>query len=158
MTEQLVSFETTKLAKEKGFSVGTFGCLVHYKTENKHHEDGTSGPFGWKKDEMTFDKSYVVNGRADLGDLSNSSYDCYELPTQSLLQKWLREKHKISVELSSSDLDGYNYEVVLLKKQFEHLIIDNRKSDNMFENTISINFNTYEEALEKGLQEALKLI
>ena len=150
MEEQLVSFETAKLAKEKGFSVGTNGCLVHYKTENKHHEDGTSGPFGWKKNEMTFDKSYIVNGRADLGDLSNSSYDCYELPTQSLLQKWLREVHMVRVYLIHSISGNFNFEIYIWDKP--NTIGKWSRIGNISSS------KTYEEALEKGLFQALKLI
>ena len=154
MEDQLITFQTAKLAKEKGFSVGTNGCLVHYKTENKHHEDGTSGPFGWKKDEMTFDKSYVVNGRADLGDLSNSSYDCYELPTQSLLQKWLREEHNLHIYVDTTPTFG-----------------DMKSHQSKYKSLVKVPFqpfkwttgkyylgDTYEEALEKGLFQALKLI
>lgn len=152
MEEELISFETAKLAKEKGFSNGTNGCLVHYKTENKHHEDGTSGPFGWKKDEMTFDRSYIVNGREDLGDLSNNSYDCYERPTQSLLQKWLREKHNIHVDITTTVVIGSN------DKVFYKVSIIEGNLDNRFHPLWDIESDVYEEVLEKGLQEALKLI
>lgn len=150
MEEELISFETAKLAKEKGFSNGTNGCLVHYKTENKHHEDGTSGPFGWKKDEITFDRSYIVNGREDLGDLSNNSYDCYERPTQSLLQKWLRKKYDINIVVISNSKNQY-----FVDYKFSDQRVDNDYDLILLSGLV---YNSYEEALEKGLQEALKLI
>jgi len=68
------------------------------------------------------------------------SYTDYPAPTQSLLQKWLREVHNIHVVIVGSPtyspcvmLNGTNYW---------------RQDDELL----------YEEALEKGLQEALKLI
>jgi len=135
MKEQLIEFETTKLAKEKGFSNGTRGCLTHYKTEQNHPYDGTKGPFGWEKNEIQIDDSFIVNGRKDLGDLSNEFYNCYELPTQSLLQKWLREKHEIYAYIDWHDCS---------------FIIWDKKSD-----TVKTYFH---QDLELGLQEALKLI
>jgi hypothetical protein len=154
MKDVLITFETAKLAKEKGFSVGTYGCLVHYKTSQTHPEDGNSGPFGWEKGEITSDSSFIINGREDLGDYSNESYDCYELPTQSLLQKWLREVHNLHLYIDTTP-------------SFEQM--ESHKSK--YKVSIKVPFNpfkwttghyylgdTYEEVLEIGLQEALKLI
>lgn len=154
MKDVLITFETGKLAKEKGFSVGTYGCLVHYKTPQTHPEDGNSGPFGWEKGEITSDSSFIINGREDLGDYSNENYDCYELPTQSLLQKWLREVHNLHLYIDTTP-------------SFEQM--ESHKSK--YKVSIKVPFNpfkwttghyylgdTYEEVLEIGLQEALKLI
>ena len=60
----------------------------------------------------------------------------YSAPTQSELQKWLRDKHNILVLIDRGDKPYIT---------FQH----NRSKED---------FDTYEEALEKGLQEALKLI
>jgi hypothetical protein len=63
--------------------------------------------------------------------------------TQSLLQKWLREEHNIHIMIFPSlDLTEYYVDVV-------------SKEDRTF---IDTPHNTYEEALEQGLVEALKLI
>ncbi len=64
--------------------------------------------------------------------------------TQSLLQKWLREVHNIHIEVHNLGMKWW----------FNLKEID---SDNaaLF---ISDNYNSYEEALEVGLQQALKLI
>lgn len=85
--------------------------------------------------------------------LANSKgFPCYikvnDFPTQSLLQKWLREKHGINVEVFLSYEFPYNtyfYRVMKIGKYFTLSHTD-------FES------NIYEEALEAGLQEALKLI
>jgi len=67
---------------------------------------------------------------------------------QSLLQKWLREKHNIHIEIKKSNniKNGFWVEVDIWDEV--HCI----------ESLASVNFNTYEEALEVGLCEALKLI
>lgn len=71
--------------------------------------------------------------------------------TQTKLHKWLREKHKLFLEIYISN-DHLN------KKQiFEFLIL---KPEGMVINhkTHGGPFNKYETAMEKGLYEALKLI
>ncbi len=72
--------------------------------------------------------------------------DDYSAPTQSLLQKWLREVHLISIKVDDFTYNSkirYDVNVVPLGSQ---------------EDTPSEVLKSYEEALEKGLQEALKLI
>jgi hypothetical protein len=63
----------------------------------------------------------------------------YKKPTQSLLQKWLREVHKINVYCIPCEHD-------------ESLWYNNIASHN------PVFIGTYEEALEIGLFESLKLI
>jgi hypothetical protein len=65
------------------------------------------------------------------------------LLSQSLLQKWLREEHKYNVTPHFSVKSGWNCNGVPLYH---------------FGSVWTDYFETYEEALEKGLQEALKLI
>lgn len=71
-------------------------------------------------------------------------YTDYPAPTQSLLQKWLREVHNIIVEPSYNQI--YNY------FELEIFILNNKTLGK------AQTFSSYEQALEKGLQEALKLI
>ena len=61
---------------------------------------------------------------------------CYSRPTQSVAQKWLRETKNLHIEIS------YMYENYWIGLSDRPII----------------RYNTYEEALEAGLQEALKLI
>ena len=107
MKEELITFETAKLAKEKGFDIEV---LNHY-----NHE-------------YSYDKAEIFQD-----DVKNSELESYEYsaPTQALLQKWLREVHEINVI-------RVNFEI---------------KSD-----IDMCTHKTYEQALEKGLIEALKLI
>ena len=71
-----------------------------------------------------------------------------EFPTQSVAQKWLRETKNLHIEIS------YMYENYWL---YDILTIPTHDLIGLSDRPI-IRYNTYEEALEAGLQEALKLI
>ena len=121
--EQYVSFETAKLAKEKGFDI---------PTRYGFSERGT-----------------LV--RVDTSDNWNQDKGFYSRPTQSLLARWLREVHNMCVEVYST---GYG---------FIWCICDTDSgTDRRFSNETGSNdsgaWDTYEGAMEAGLQEALKLL
>ena len=73
---------------------------------------------------------------------------CYSLPTQSVAQKWLRETKNLHIEISYMYENYWTYDILTIPR---HDLIG--LSDRPI-----IRYNTYEEALEAGLQEALKLI
>jgi hypothetical protein len=110
MEEQLVSYNVAKLAKEKGFD--EYGPEF-YDCGEQHSHLGD-----YFKNSILNDENFVV------------------APTQSLLQKWLRETHNINLWCYIPNLTGY--------------------WANNLENKAK--YNTYEEALEKGLLETLYLI
>ena len=64
----------------------------------------------------------------------------------SLLAKWLREEHNIIVLVDYEGIDGYYYKFYSYKE-------GNKNYD-----ASGKNYNTYEDAYEIGLQEALKQI
>ena len=103
MKEELITFETAKLAEEKGY------------------------PFEFAGDVPT------------------------NIPTQSLLQKWLREEQGYYVIIIPTITIDWTFKV-----------LNTMKKDSMevppYTNVCGQDFSTYEEALEAGLQEALKLI
>ena len=75
--------------------------------------------------------------------------DFYAVNNQSLLQKWLRDDEKIMVYAVPNGKDNEDFVV------WDYMIwnnINGTRTDGKLVN------KTYEEALEKGLQEALKLI
>lgn len=121
MNEQLISFETAKLAKEKGFDLLTELCYIE--------DDKVAIPYG-----LSLLEKY-------------KSLESYATLTQSLLQRWLREVHKVHV---CTDID------INSKWSFSlHSLNSKRNSE------IPVVFNhhlTYEEALEEGLKQALLLI
>lgn len=133
MKEQLISFETAKLAKEKGFNLnsGRFYYVYDYK-------------------ELVHEKDNEYNIRhPDYKDRFTA------VPTQSLLQKWLREVHKIHITvycMEKSLENGWEtYFDIHLKQQTKMNALQSIAGK-------AREFNTYEQALEVGLQEALKLI
>ena len=97
--EQLITFETAKLASEKGYSPILLGDSFKDK-----------------------------------------------LPTQSLLQQWLFKKHNLWVAVFQ-DQDKFDFDITSTKDKTLH-----------FELEDIYPYNLPNEALEKGLQEALKLI
>lgn len=119
MQENLITFETAKLAKEKGYK--NHDC-------KKYDSDGLHAIYG-----------FVSKGTA--------------APTQSLLQKWLRDIHKIHIEpqLSRNSQEEY--------KDWWFYLYPNLSGGRIkfFPSEIGEGLS-YEKALEIGLQEALKLI
>lgn len=115
--DTLISFNTAKLAKEKGFNV---------KTKNWYDQTGVLNPTKGIRGAMVY---------------HNFGY----APTQSLLQKWLREKHDIFLNIDL--IEGKYVPTYKLTNDMSRV-----------STMLNIYFNTYEESLEKGLQEALKLI
>lgn len=132
MKEQLISFETAKLAKEKGFDWSTFDSYSKGILKSN-----------------TLHNSYDFNNDPNFkGRLS--------APTQSLLQKWLREVHNIHVHCFTYAFGWY----VKHDNTPNPELWDKDKRWDSFnpEAVIGDQFKTYEEALEVGLIEALKLI
>lgn len=78
-------------------------------------------------------------------DLPKSFYSC---PTQSIAQKWLRETKDLHIEISYMYGNYWIYDILTIPN---HDLVG-------LSNRPIIHYNTYEEALEAGLQEALKLI
>lgn len=123
MEDQIVSFETAKLAKKKGFNYAE--CFYWYRTYS--------------------DYCFDDNIRSlEIGKHSIQTKNYYLAPTQSLLQKWLREKHSIHVNcmyLNRKNINGFFYGIIEFPEAENNII-----------------YQSYEEALEKGLEESLKLI
>lgn len=129
MEEKLVSFETAKLAKEKGFNINVlYYCIEPNKIKfTSNPKNGEGYDFNFKD---SFDASL-------------------SFPTQSLLQRWLRDKHRIVAVVAPFILG------VDVNNIFYDYAIYYNTSDTILEHH---QFNSYEEALETALQEALKLI
>ena len=128
MIEQLISFETAKFAKEKGFKIPT---EVMYKGNEKSYRHNNE----WGIDEKRLD-----------GKFPYTNQQWYSIPTQSVLQKWLREKYDIDVIINTYRNQNQKYYKYFISEKSKNVI----KSEEYY--------NTYEDALEIGLQEALKLI
>ena len=74
---------------------------------------------------------------------SQSSKPTIYAPTQSLLQKWIREVHNIDISVSPSLVKWYYYTIYLNK-----ICMDDNEQP----------FETYEQAIEQAILGSLKLI
>lgn len=160
MEEQLITFETAKLTKEKGFNIPTYtsyiGGIFHENEDEPNGYDGydLASKEDWNKEGWVFSK----DGGSCLGcKLDNIKYfEAYTVPTQSLLQRWLREVHKIDVQpiCTYKQIRFYHLGIIFIngKNQVDTIIL---KDEDMPTNKL---FNSYEEALEAGLREALKIV
>ena len=124
MTEELVTLETAKLLREKGY--------------NEDCEDIIRGDNGWTMQSM-------IRTNENLPKLR------YSRLTQSITQKWLRETKNMHIEIYRSAC-AYGYEISKADNG-THITSSTYKGTND-----GGNWDTYEEALEAGIQEALKLI
>lgn len=124
MEDQIVSFETAKLAKEKDFFNDSSTLSICYNIL----------------------KAYDIEGRVICSTQGNIVEGYFLAPTQSLLQKWLREQGwHIEVIPDNDKKEGLIwwptiYHIVTMDKETIKLIPE----------------ETYEEALEHALQEHLK--
>ena len=135
---ELVSIETATLAREKGFDWEV--SYLHQLPDSMNHDGARY-------------KLLHRSGRLETNQISTmglgyhpNHYDGYvSLPSQSLLQKWLRDVHMIFVNPNYDHIrnDGSSY--------VKYGVMT--KSSNSKEG-----FDTYEQALEAGLLKALKLI
>ena len=125
MTEELVTLETAKLLKDKGFN--------------------------WKCEHL-IDRNKVITKY----DLPQSMSCCTEIddepveflcPTLYIAQKWLRENHSIHIAV---DINRYG--------RWYYRLYDIKDYDFLFGTEVDKTYKSYEEALEAGIQEALKLI
>ena len=92
---------------------------------------------------ITFETAKLAKEKGWNGDFVESHKI---LTSQSLLAKWLREEHNIIVLVDYEGIDGYYYKFYSYKEGNKNYDASDK------------NYNTYEEAYEIGLQEALKLI
>jgi len=144
MEEKLISFETAKLAKEKEFGYDFGG--THYTPSFYCEGD-----------------NIITLSESEMQQEDACRCDYYLLPTQSLLQQWLREEHNIMVSVITAYSGGFISEKLV--KSFKPSIeIINVIGKNIFTNDLKYEMfhglepMSYDEALELGLLEGLKLI
>lgn len=151
MGDKNVNLDTAILAKEMGFKPLN-PSTQYVKGFTEQWDDVTNTVTGYKENEIQ-EEDYVREGY-------------FLRPTQTVLQKWLRENHNIEISVLRYTYSGgvyqgkcymwfvdqyddkYNYE---LEENDEYWILNERKSQ-------GYEFKTYEEALEQALITALKLV
>lgn len=130
--ESYVSFDTAKLLKEVGFDVPCRGVYVTDRTGyyefREYDNKQTTDDLCWNTEDG-FQYEYLA-------------------PTQALAEKWLREVYNVAIySLYDDDMEQWFYVVDAFTK---NPVIDVFQSGS--------EYDSYEEALEAGLQEAIKLI
>ncbi len=120
MKDELIGYDTAVCAKVAGFDELCTGYFIKGKEKNLYNE--TSG-------------SLCKNSRLP--------HSCYAVPTQSLLQRWLREVHDFHVY-------AFKYQNTYSWK------LDHSNSTVDFSRNET--YETYEKALENGLLIAIKIL
>ena len=131
MKEQLTTFKTAKLAKEKGFDIKVETFYMGDSEDNFLHNAGKKD--NWNNQKCIFSESGLS--------------DDYSAPTQSFLQRWLREEHRISIIIDDFITNG--------RIRYDHKVKDLGSQD---VDSCDEPYETYEEALEDALKVGLKLI
>tara|TARA_R100001086_G_scaffold214519_2_gene130577 strand:- start:1014 stop:1427 length:414 start_codon:yes stop_codon:yes gene_type:complete len=135
MKDQLISFETAKLAKDKEFDIPVF--WYHSTVDGKRMEEDI---------EKGYSGSQIPAHNFNSGAEEIVEVELFSAPTQSLLQRWLREKHNILIQVTCLYFTPFTWYCKILNKPSMGVETSIRKG------------TTYEAALEEGLQEALKLL
>lgn len=146
MQEQLISLKTAKLAKEKGFNL------------NSHAFYGCDNPVGNTKPNKLILRSWEPWTKFGSDDSSQEGTTIYSAPIQSLLQKWLREDYGIHITIELQDTTTEYYWSFGITTSYVREFCDEDFTDQAKTVYNHQQYSTYEEALEAGLYEALKLI
>jgi hypothetical protein len=131
MKDELVELETAILAKEKGFDINCDWGVFIYKKE--FSRDGNKIEIG------TIEPALNINNKDTNG---SDIYDTVAKPTQTLLQKWLREVHNIHIGMRLRLLKNNIYACEVIYRDYQTYAAS----------------GGFEEVLEKALKEALSLI
>lgn len=128
MEEQIITLKTAKLAKEKNFSCDK--TMAYYRIDKKP---------------LLLCKESILNEYESEGDA----------PTQSHLQKWLRENYNINVIIYPIECFVNDKPKKCSNPEYTYQLIDEGIKTFVTRDKI---YKTYEKALEIGLREGLNLI
>ena len=152
MENALVTYETAKLLKNKGFL--EFDVYWYENTEETKHTEIRMGNFITIRNKIELCQ-IEYPGEEGLSDYIKFEEDAnfniityqdgfYFAPTLSLAQKWLREIHNIHIQ------------IIFLTLNNRYVFAIYKHGEDDIESVLE--YETYELALEVALQEALKLI
>lgn len=159
MEDTIVSFNTASLAYEKGFRnlIGK-----GYKHPLGHYYNHLGKLDGDATNELTEFLRLKKTGISEDEIYEKNKYKLISAPTQSLLQKWLREIHGIFITIECDSKGHYRYHAYNVDLTNENI----PKYDGgipecpyCFEfGDEQYKYNDYESALEEGLIECLNFI
>lgn len=139
LSEPVVSYGTANLAFKRGFKdvVGRLNGKSYYNHKQELNGDVTEVLKEYSQLRKQFESKEEIK--------QHKTKFSIAAPTQSLLQKWLRDEHNIIVE-TQFDSVSFGYRI------FNPNLVSNHFSDWKFDRW------NFEQALEEGLKEALNLI
>jgi hypothetical protein len=159
MKEQLITFETAKLAKEKGFDLP---CHSYYFEDGEFKEFKINGTYGYYGDEYTVSRNEFYTNWNDKWKTTKKGDRCFgcdkepkyletfSAPTIAEVVMWLYEKHGIWVQVSMSKY-GKLYSNILKKESTKNL-----QNPIAWEMQVQLNdFNSPTEAYEAAIQYTL---
>lgn len=166
---ELVTFETAKLAKEKGFKEL---CYWYYTGDEKLYEsfleNGSSSDTDFRVDLTELGDNYNdgakvdKNGNRCWGCNSKNYFLMYSAPTQSHLKKWLRDNHNIDVDVTRDTEIHYQDETRWCVRISNFNNIEEVKTPIAHikhpEHCHLNDFKSYELALEAGLLKGLTYV
>jgi hypothetical protein len=151
MNKEFVPYELAVKLKQLGFEDE---CMAYYEisvTEVEHEEDGTSGPFGWKQGEVSFEKRFFVNNIKGV-DHTNDNWVCAAAPTWRSAFKWFREKSfYVNINYDWND-EVFRITIMKQDKDKSCKIIHLKEDDYIKE------FYTYEEAELACLDKLIEIV
>ena len=156
MTEELVTFETAKLAKEKGFDEECGHVWEYFVSDGEvYGPNAWPNPTitDWRKEtpetrEIFQHRPYMFNPNTRVKN-STLEHWLFARPTQDLLERWLREKYGLLVCALPW------YKPIPKRETWTSFVMG--KDQHMYAGD-SIELDTYELAREAALQQALNLI
>lgn len=162
--ETLITFKTAKLAKDKGFS----SCLkstiiISWSQDRDYRTQIPYEPNCFLNGEHFEDYEYSKEEFKSLFKDDDSYSADVQIPSQSVLQKWLREEYNIRIFCTFETIDDSETAWVwnIVKDNIEG---NGRKKDtwDFYDRWDSFSYmmwwKDYEEAMEEGLFQALNLI
>lgn len=139
MIDKVIDFETAKILYTKDFKELINGCYQNFESN-----DG-------KK----------IGDFLPMTNINNQFGELFSAPTQSLLQKWLREIHGIHIILIPTITSSWTYKTItVISKRDNEVILGIKSVSDLppYKEVCGYDFSTYEEALEVGLLTGLSLI
>jgi hypothetical protein len=137
ITEELITYKTAQLAKQAGFDAP---CFYYYYAnqilQEPYLENGSSTDCDFR-----VDLTDLLDNR-NCKSYENSNNEIISAPSQSLLQRWLREVYEIHMYPTRCKF----------KTKYSWIIFEDNKV------LQGEKWKTYELALEQALQEALTII
>jgi hypothetical protein len=141
MTKEFLPYELAVKLKQLGFDDE---CMAYYTislTEVEHKEDGTTGPFGWKKGEVFFEKRFFKNNSQGI-DRSNENWLEVGAPLFQQAFRWFREKYDLHGAVRKRNGNGNIY----FEQIFDEDVLQNGP------------FDTYEEAELACLDKLIEIV